>query len=42
MAVGVKFLHIVYQSRPQVCNVAATKVYWFLLVLFVLGKRFFC
>ena len=44
MAVGVKPLHsflITTSSNcPQVCNVAATKVYRFLVVLFVLGKRF--
>ena len=47
MAVGVKLLHIVSDYNPQVCivpfsNVAVTKVYQFLVVLFVLGKRFFC
>ena len=52
MAVGVKLLHIVSDNSlckvihrffiVPVSNFAATKVYRFLEVLFVLGKRFFC
>ena len=42
MAVGVKLMHIVSDSSPQVCYVAATKLYRFLAHLFVLGKRFYC
>ena len=44
---GVKLLHIVSDNNlinvvQRFANVAATKVYRFLIVLFVLGKQFFC
>ena len=51
MAMGVKLLHIVSDNNlikvvhrfiVPVSNVVATKVYRFFVVLFVLGKRFFC
>ena len=52
MAVDVKLQHIVSDNNlikvvhrfvlSPILNVAATKVYRFLEVLFILGKRFFC
>ena len=46
MAMSVKLLHIVSDNNliciVPVSNVAATKAYRFLVVLFLLAKLFFC